>query len=284
MGDAPTGDTRAVGRQTRSCSPPNFTPAPASPQNWVRPGLAQAPCRPGDHSATPGARQRLFILVKRARPSRPNALADRDEVTVCQDSGRQADDQAASGRAGPGQHAGTRLRGVHRQPVLALYLSPTEEEAGRLPCYWQTRGDNLPLEVIVLAHRAVVAPLVNHIWTYSGPVAPVSRLDADRDPPGDRGPALVAALPPQRDRGPVSWALRPMPMVVVTQSCFTSPLQTVNGARPSRMSDGGQRATGLCAALTGQRSLQGMSALTADAGPSLLAPACVGDPAGYPNV
>jgi len=27
-----------------------------------------------------------------------------------------------------------------------------------------------------------------------------------------------------------------------------------------------------------------MSALTADAGPSLLAPACVGDPAGYPNV
>jgi hypothetical protein len=60
---------------------------------------------------------------------------------------------------------------------LALHLSPTEEEAGRLPCYWQTRGDNLPLEVIVLAHRAVVAPLVNHIWTYSGPAAPVSRLD-----------------------------------------------------------------------------------------------------------
>ena len=65
----------------------------------------------------------------------------------------------------------------HRQPVLALHLSPTEEEAGRLPCYWQTRGDNLPLEVIVLAHRAVVAPLVNYIWTYSGPAAPVSRLD-----------------------------------------------------------------------------------------------------------
>ena len=51
-----------------------------------------------------------------------------------------------------------------RQPVLALHLSPAEEEAGRFRRYWQTWGDYLPLEVIVSPHRAFVAPLVNYIW------------------------------------------------------------------------------------------------------------------------
>lgn len=52
-----------------------------------------------------------------------------------------------------------------RQPVLALHLSPTEEEAERFRHYWQTWGDHLPLEVLVSPHRAVVAPLVNYIWS-----------------------------------------------------------------------------------------------------------------------
>jgi amino acid transporter len=51
------------------------------------------------------------------------------------------------------------------QPVFALHNSPTTEEADRFLGYWQTWGDHLPLEVIVSPHRAVVAPLVNYIWT-----------------------------------------------------------------------------------------------------------------------
>jgi hypothetical protein len=86
-----------------------------------------------------------------------------------------------------------------RQPVLALHLSPTEGEAERFRCYWQTWGDQLPLEVIVSPHRAIVAP-PGQLHLVTAP--PASGPDADRDPPGDRGPALVAPVPPQLDRGP----------------------------------------------------------------------------------
>jgi amino acid transporter len=51
------------------------------------------------------------------------------------------------------------------QPVFALHISPTEDEAARFRGYWQAWGDHLPLEVIVSPHRALVAPLVNYIWT-----------------------------------------------------------------------------------------------------------------------
>jgi hypothetical protein len=50
-----------------------------------------------------------------------------------------------------------------RQPVLALHISPTEEEAKRFRQYWQTWGDHLPLEIVVSPHRAIVAPMVNYI-------------------------------------------------------------------------------------------------------------------------
>lgn len=49
--------------------------------------------------------------------------------------------------------------------AFALHISPTSEEADRFLGYWQAWGDHLPLEVIVSPHRAVVAPLVNYIWT-----------------------------------------------------------------------------------------------------------------------
>jgi amino acid transporter len=52
-----------------------------------------------------------------------------------------------------------------RQPVLALHVSPTAQEAGRFTGYWQTWGNHLPLEVIVSPHRALVAPLVHYIWS-----------------------------------------------------------------------------------------------------------------------
>jgi amino acid transporter len=50
-----------------------------------------------------------------------------------------------------------------QQPVLALHVSPTEEEAVRFRDYWRTWGDHLPLEVVVSPYRAIVAPLINEI-------------------------------------------------------------------------------------------------------------------------
>ena len=49
------------------------------------------------------------------------------------------------------------------QPVLALHVSPTEEEAERFQRTWQAWGDHLPLEVVVSPYRATVAPLANYI-------------------------------------------------------------------------------------------------------------------------
>ena len=51
------------------------------------------------------------------------------------------------------------------QPAFALHISPTAEEADRFLGYWRAWGDHLPLEVIVSPHRAVIAPLVNYLWT-----------------------------------------------------------------------------------------------------------------------
>ena len=49
------------------------------------------------------------------------------------------------------------------QPVLAIHVSPTEEEADRFERSWQAWGDHLPLEVVVSPYRATVAPLANYI-------------------------------------------------------------------------------------------------------------------------
>jgi amino acid transporter len=49
------------------------------------------------------------------------------------------------------------------QPVLAVHVSPTEEEAERFNRAWQAWGDHLPLEVVVSPYRATVAPLANYI-------------------------------------------------------------------------------------------------------------------------
>ena len=50
-----------------------------------------------------------------------------------------------------------------QQPLLALHISPTDDEAERFRGYWSQWGDHLPLEVIVSPHRALVAPMVNYI-------------------------------------------------------------------------------------------------------------------------
>jgi hypothetical protein len=50
-----------------------------------------------------------------------------------------------------------------RQPVLALHISPTEDEADRFRGYWTTWGDHLPLEVVESPYRAVVAPTISYV-------------------------------------------------------------------------------------------------------------------------
>lgn len=50
-----------------------------------------------------------------------------------------------------------------RQPVLAVHLSPSEEEAERMRGYWLQWGDHLPLEVVVCPYRTIIAPLVNYV-------------------------------------------------------------------------------------------------------------------------
>ena len=49
------------------------------------------------------------------------------------------------------------------QPVLAVHISPGEDEAARFKRYWIEWGDHLPLEVVDSPYRAVVAPLACYI-------------------------------------------------------------------------------------------------------------------------
>jgi hypothetical protein len=49
------------------------------------------------------------------------------------------------------------------QPVLAVHLSPDEEEAERFEGYWHVWGDHLPLEIVISPYRATVAPLARYI-------------------------------------------------------------------------------------------------------------------------
>jgi amino acid transporter len=49
------------------------------------------------------------------------------------------------------------------QPVLAVHVSPTKDEAERFTHSWTAWGDHLPLEVLVSPYRATVAPLANYI-------------------------------------------------------------------------------------------------------------------------
>lgn len=48
-------------------------------------------------------------------------------------------------------------------PVLALHVSPSDDEAERFRRYWHAWGDHLPLEVISSPYRATLAPLTNYI-------------------------------------------------------------------------------------------------------------------------
>jgi amino acid transporter len=49
------------------------------------------------------------------------------------------------------------------QPVLAVHLSPDQEEAGRFRGYWHAWGDHVRLEIVISPYRAVVAPLARYL-------------------------------------------------------------------------------------------------------------------------
>ena len=49
------------------------------------------------------------------------------------------------------------------QPVLAVHISPGDDEAARFKGYWAAWGDHLPLEVVDSPYRALVAPLACYI-------------------------------------------------------------------------------------------------------------------------
>lgn len=49
------------------------------------------------------------------------------------------------------------------QPVLALHVSPTEEETKRFREYWADWGNHVPLEVVQSPYRAVIPPTVAYI-------------------------------------------------------------------------------------------------------------------------
>jgi amino acid transporter len=107
-----------------------------------------------------------------------------------------------------------------QQPVLALHVSPSDEEAERFGKYWRTWGDHLPLEVVVSPYRAIVAPMVNYIES-------LHRQDPEL--------TLTAILPEIVVRH--QWqrilhngtaprlrrALRPLPKIVVTTVPFHLP-------------------------------------------------------------
>jgi amino acid transporter len=107
-----------------------------------------------------------------------------------------------------------------QQPLLALHVSPTDDEAERFRDYWRQWGDHLPLEVIISPHRAIVAPMVNYI----------SSLHRQRP-----DLTLTAILPEivvrhwwhrilhNRTAARLRRALRPLPKVVVTTIPFHLP-------------------------------------------------------------
>ncbi len=107
-----------------------------------------------------------------------------------------------------------------QQPVLAVHVSPTDEEAERFRDYWRTWGDHLPLEVVVSPYRAIVAPLVNYVES-------LHRLSPDL--------TLTVILPEivvchwwqrvlHNGTAPrLRRALRPLPKIVVTTVPFHLP-------------------------------------------------------------
>ena len=107
-----------------------------------------------------------------------------------------------------------------QQPILALHVSPSQEEAERFSDYWREWGDHLPLEIVVSPYRAIVAPMINYIES----------LHAQRP-----DLTITVILPEivvrhrlhrilhNETAGRLRRALRPLPKIVVTTIPFHLP-------------------------------------------------------------
>jgi hypothetical protein len=63
------------------------------------------------------------------------------------------------------------------QPVLAVHISPDDDESARFKGYWAAWGDYIRLEVVDSPYRALVAPLACYIDALT---AAAGRSHADR--------------------------------------------------------------------------------------------------------
>jgi amino acid transporter len=103
------------------------------------------------------------------------------------------------------------------QPVLALHVSPSEQEAERFRNYWRTWGDHLPLEVVVSPYRAIVAPMVNYIESLHrlSPDLTLTVIVPEIVVPHRWQRVLHNGIAPRLRR-----ALAPLPKIVVTSVAF----------------------------------------------------------------
>ena len=87
-------------------------------------------------------------------------------------------------------------------PVLAVHISPVDEEAARFRCYWAAWGNHLPLEVVDSPYRALVAPLACYIDALRN-----QRPELTVECPRFRGHLSACAVRRGRKDGvpPVSW-------------------------------------------------------------------------------
>lgn len=106
------------------------------------------------------------------------------------------------------------------QPVLAVHISPEEDEGRRFRGYWDAWGDHVPLEIIVSPYRALVAQLAAYLQALH-----------DQNP----GLTITVVLPElivrrrwhqmlhQHTAGRLRRALRPLPGIVITTVPFHLP-------------------------------------------------------------
>ncbi|WP_435195366.1 APC family permease [Streptomyces sp. NRRL F-5630] len=106
------------------------------------------------------------------------------------------------------------------QPLLALHISPDEEEADRFREYWERWGDHVPLHVVLSPYRALIAPLVHYIATLHAqrPELTITVVL----------PEIVPRHPHHRllhshDAARLRRALRPLPKIVITEVPFHVP-------------------------------------------------------------
>lgn len=104
-----------------------------------------------------------------------------------------------------------------RQPVLALHISASEEEAQRFRAYWNLWGDHLPLKILLSPYRTIVAPLVNYIEALHDqrPDLTLTVVLPEIVVRHRRHRLLHNRLAPRLRR-----ALRPLPKIVVTTVPF----------------------------------------------------------------